>query len=454
MNGNNRKKSTGWYAPMAQNEENMSLQAEPEKKRRGLPLGLQILFGTLLVLALIVGSSAFFAGKAAETVIRESEAESSNPGRDSGFNIILPEDIPGLFDNDGSSDKEDMPEDWKDFFNSFYVTEGGKAYYNIPRVEERPEWEMKLAAPEKEEKTLQQIYQECVDAVVSIRSYEDKETGYYWGTGIVLSEDGLILTNAHVIEDCDSATVALQDETEYEAKLVGTDSTSDIAVLKIEAKGLTPAVFGDSEEITVGDSVAAIGNPLGEEFRATLTDGIISAIDRGVSYDGHSMNLIQTNTAINEGNSGGALVNMYGQVIGMTNMKMMSNYSSIEGIGFAIPSATVKNVVNALIRDGEVRGRPALGITVGAVPDTAAEHYDLPVGLYISMVSEGSDAEKKGLREGDIITAVNGEPAKSSQTIVDIRDTLEIGDSMTFTIWREGETFDVDIELIEYNNVY
>ena len=142
---------------------------------------------------------------------------------------------------------------------------------------------------------------------------------------MILSEDGLILTNTHVIDGCDTAKVELFDKTEYDARLVGADTISDIAVLKIDADGLTAASFGESKDLAVGDKVAAIGNPLGEAFRMTLTDGIISAIERGVSYKGRSMTLLQTNTAINEGNSGGALFNMYGQVIGITNMKMMSS---------------------------------------------------------------------------------------------------------------------------------
>ena len=174
-------------------------------------------------------------------------------------------------------------------------------------------------------------------------------TGYNWGTGVVLSSDGLVLTNTHVIGDCDSAEVVLQGEDRYDAVLVGADTISDLAVLKIEKDGLTPAEFGDSTHLSVGDKVAAIGNPLGDEFTRTLTDGIVSAIDRDISYNGRNMALIQTNAALNEGNSGGALFNMHGQVVGITNMKMMSSFSSIEGIGFAIPSSTVKKVVASLV---------------------------------------------------------------------------------------------------------
>ena len=456
MNNDYDQNPSGWYAPMTPAPAARTVTEEPAPRRRRMPLGWQILLNTLLALALIVFTSLYFSGRGWQP---NAEKPASTREPDSGFSVTIPGEGPGGFFNilpDGGDGKEEtLPEDWKDFFSSYYVTEDtGKIETRIPLAETRPDWELELAPAAKKEQSLQEIYRNCVDSIVSIRSYIDGETGYYWGTGIVLSEDGLILTNAHVIEGCDSAVVVLQNDQEFEVSLIGTDRTSDIAVLKIEAKDLTPAVFGESDALTVGEAVAAIGNPLGEEFRATLTNGIVSAIDRGVNYDGHSMNLIQTNTAINEGNSGGALLNMYGQVVGVTNMKMMSSFSSIEGIGFAIPSTTVRNVVNALIKDGEVLGRPAVGVTVGAIPDTAAEHYELPEGLYVSAVSEDSDAYAKGIREGDIITAVNGEPARTSDDILKVRNGLKVGDTINFTIWRDGESFDVDVALVEHNNIY
>ena len=421
------KNGESWYAPLKREE---AAPAKGKKKKR-LPVGWRIALGALLLFGLIAGSSMLFSNAGSET------------GGGDGGSIQIP--APG----------DQMPEDPKDFFENYYTAPGGgKAEYHLAKEEEQFDFQIELIPVEDGEKSLQEIYADCADSIVAITGYVDGKTGYYWGTGIVMSADGLILTNAHVVEKCDRATVTVSDNTSYEARLVGADAASDVAVLKIDAEGLKPAVFGDSNALSVGEKVAAIGNPLGEDLRATLTDGIISAIDRGVNFNGNSMNLLQTNTAINEGNSGGALFNMFGQVIGVTNMKMMSSYSSIEGIGFAIPSTTVRSVVNSLILYGEVRGRPAVGVTVGAIPENASQQYDLPGGLYVTDVSKGSDAEAKGIVPGDIITAVNGEPAKTTEDIVRVKNALYVGDSITFTIWRNGETFDVEVVLVDFNDIY
>ena len=166
------------------------------------------------------------------------------------------------------------------------------------------------------------------------------------------------------------------------------------------------------------------------------------------------MALLQTNTALNEGNSGGALFNMHGQVVGITNMKMMSSYSSIEGIGFAIPSATVQEVVDSIVRFGEVLGRPSIGITVGAIPEEAESAYELPKGLYISEVQQNSDAWAKGIRPGDILTEVNGIPVVTTAEVSDIKNQFTVGDSLHFTIWRSGQILEFDVLLMENNDLY
>ena len=408
-----------WYAPL---EEHTSPESEKKKRKPG-KASWRIGGAILLVVLLIAASSLIFSG--------------SNQRTEAPY-----------ISGDG------MPDDWNDYLDNYYqVTESKDAEIKLPRAELVPDFKVAISSDRGKELSLQELYDQCSKSIVAIKGYQDGVDGYFWGSGIILSKDGLILTNTHVIENCDTASVTLFDNSSYDAALVGADSTSDIAGLRIEATGLTPASFGDSAELAIGDKVAAIGNPLGETFRMTLTDGIISAIDRGISYNGHSMTLLQTNTAINEGNSGGALFNMYGQVIGVTNMKMMSSYSSIEGIGFAIPSSTIAAVADSLMQYGEVRGRTAIGITVGAIPENVTSHYDLPTGLYVSAVEEKSDAAAKGIQQGDIITAVNGNPASATSDILTVKNTLSVGDTITFTIWRDGETFDVDVTLVDENDL-
>ena len=294
------------------------------------------------------------------------------------------------------------------------------------------------------------VYAKCLPSVVGIHA-DISRSEYSTGTGIVLTADGYIVTNTHVLDGAKAVTVTTSDGTEYTGKLVGADAVSDIAVLKIEAQGLTPAEFGDSSSLQVGDDVVSIGNPLGEQLRWTMTNGIISAINRDMVYNGHSMTLLQTNAAINEGNSGGPLINMYGQVIGITNMKALS--TGVEGIGFAIPTASIRPIVNALLADGRVSGRVSIGITVGAVSSAASEYYDLPDGLYISAVAEGSDAEKQGIQSGDMLLAVNGQAVTTTYDVSAAKDGLKVGDTVTLTIYRDGKTFDVDVKLVDTHDI-
>lgn len=303
-------------------------------------------------------------------------------------------------------------------------------------------------SPDELELSLQDIYKKNVPSIVGIEAVVDG--GYYTGTGIIMSEDGFIVTNAHVIEGAEKILVTLyNDDAEYDASLVGSDAQSDLAVLKIEASGLTAAEFGNSDILEVGDKVVAIGNPLGQNL--TMTDGIISATSREITYDGYSMTLLQTNAAINEGNSGGPLINMYGQVIGITNMKMISYYSSIEGIGFAIPSAFIKTIVDELLEQGYISGRPTIGITVIALNEYVARQYgvDITSGVYVASVDEGSDAYKKGLRTGDIITAVEGEAITTVAELQERKNELGVGDTLNLTIYRDGGTFALDIMLVD-----
>ena len=400
-----------WYAPLERPK-------TEKKKKRSLKSTWLWIGLPVLVLLLIVGTSLAFAGTG-----------STAPGA--------------------------MPKDWNEYLENFYQSSQSDALEtSIERTVLEQPFTLPLAQPGEQELSLQELYAACADSIVGITAYPEDQDGYYWGTGVIAGENGLIVTNAHVIEGCASAEVTLYNNESYEVLLVGADTVSDLALLKIDCSGLPAASFADISSLSVGDPVAAIGNPLSEEFRSTLTNGIISAIDRGMNYNGHTMSLLQTNAAINQGNSGGALFNMYGQVVGITNMKMMSYFSSIEGIGFAIPSSTVKAVVDQLAENGEVRGRPSIGITVGAIPQEAVENYELPEGLYISAVAENSDAAAQGIREGDILLAIDGQSVSTTEEVAAIRDTKSVGDSLRFTIWRQGETFEVDVLLMETNDIY
>ena len=301
--------------------------------------------------------------------------------------------------------------------------------------------------PQTEAHTLQTIYQENIQSIVSI--WGDAGTSYSFGTGVVLSADGYIITNTHVIEGCSSVEVVLQDDSSYEALLVGMDVPTDLAVLKIDAQDLHPAVFGNSDELQVGDTVVAIGNPLGQELRGTMTDGIISAINRDVDVDGYSMVLIQTTAALNSGNSGGALINEYGQVVGITNMKMSAYDDTVEGLGFAIPTTTVKTVVDDLIHQGYVSGEPSIGITCYTVTEEMAEEYDLPLGVYVKSVQQDSDAKKQGVFPGDVIVEANGQSITTIEELLALKEGMEAGDVIHFRLWRSGGYLERDVTLME-----
>ena len=303
------------------------------------------------------------------------------------------------------------------------------------------------AQPWSEPHTLQTIYQENIQSIVSI--WGDAGDAYSYGTGVVLSEDGYIITNAHVIEGCSQVEVVLQDDRSFDAQLVGMDVPTDLAVLKIDAWDLQPAVFGDSDEMQVGDTVVAIGNPLGQELRGTMTDGIISAINRDVDVDGYSMVLIQTTAALNSGNSGGALINEYGQVIGITNMKMYAYDDTVEGLGFAIPTTTVKTVVDALLRQGHVSGEPTIGITCYTVTEAMAEEYDMPRGVCVKSVQKNSDAKTQGIFPGDVIVEANGQTITTVEELLALKEGMEAGDVIHFRLWREGGYLERDVTLME-----
>lgn len=284
-------------------------------------------------------------------------------------------------------------------------------------------------------------------SVVSITAMEPE--GVSQGTGVVMTANGYVLTNAHVIENAFRVRIATWDNRTLDARLVGEDAESDLAVLKIEAMDLTPAAFGDSAQTVVGDSVVAIGNPLGDELRGTMTEGIISAINRDITVGDWPMTLMQTTAALNSGNSGGALVNRWSQVIGITNMKIMAQDSTIEGLGFAIPTATVKPIVDDLIACGHVTGRPSLGITVQALSAQERETAGVEHGLWLKKIETGSQAGAAGLREGDILLSANGKQLDQVQDLLAVKEALKVGDVITFQATRDGRTFTAGVALVE-----
>ncbi len=281
------------------------------------------------------------------------------------------------------------------------------------------------------------------------------------GTGVVISSDGYIVTNAHVIYDSSSGygeaqSVEIQmsdQETIYEAAIVAYDVESDLAVLKVEQTGLVAAEFGDSDECQVGELVVAIGNPLGLELQNTVTCGIISALNREITINDKKMRLIQTDTAINSGNSGGPLINSAGQVIGINSAKMSSSYSSnnasIEGIGFAIPITEAKEIVDDLITYGYVTGRPQLGITCQDVSEAVAQAYNFPMGACIISITEGGAADKAGLQVQDFIIAIDGNTITTTEELNEYKNQHDAGEQVVLTIVRQGQQMDVTVTLEE-----
>lgn len=293
----------------------------------------------------------------------------------------------------------------------------------------------------------------CGGSVVAITT-ESVVTGQFMqqyvskgaGSGVVLSKDGYIVTNHHVINGANSITVTTSDGKEYKAKLVGSSATNDVALIKVEADNLLAATIGDSEKIVVGQAAIVIGNPLGT-LAGTVTNGVISALDREITLDGVTMNLLQTNAAVNPGNSGGALFDSTGKLVGIINAK--SSGEEIEGIGFAIPINDVMTVVKQLKENGYVEGGLKLGITMINITDaqTAANYRVSALGVYVTKITPGSLAEKHGIKVGDRLVALNGEEIASASEIVSYMQKAKAGDILTMTVSRAGKMMDIKIDI-------
>ena len=294
--------------------------------------------------------------------------------------------------------------------------------------------------------TAQEIYQQVNPAVVTVLVQREDKMGL--GTGVIFREDGYVITNQHVLEGASECMVVLADEYSYPAKYVASDIDNDLGILKIDSELYQDEVtfpiaeFGDSDGRVVGDKVYAIGNPVGFELRGTLTDGIVSAIDRNVWVDNRYMTLIQTNAALNSGNSGGPLINEYGQVVGINVIKMTSKYNNVEGLGFAIPSTDMERIINDLLAYGELQPEPLLGITVLTVAEEVEEGV---WGLRVEEVTPGSSGDVAGVRIGDFLLTADGEALSTSQDLLRIRRQHYLGDEMPVTLWRNGEILEVTL---------
>ncbi len=275
----------------------------------------------------------------------------------------------------------------------------------------------------------------------------DDEIEQSSGSGVILSSDGYIVTNNHVVENATRLTVILNTGAEYTAKLVGKDPSTDLAVIKIDAENLVFAQMGSSSSLRVGETAVAIGNPLGQEFAGTTTQGIISGLNRSVTVDNKTMNLIQTDAAINPGNSGGALVNECGALIGINTVKISSE--TLEGLGFAIPIDEAKPVIQELITNGYVTGRPVIGIGGRAVTEKDAKAYNMKVGVYVSSLTPSGPAYLAGIKIGDIIVECEGEPIETVDDINEIKNKKSPGDELGLKVYRKDKYVELKVILGE-----
>ena len=304
------------------------------------------------------------------------------------------------------------------------------------------------------ELTMPEVYAANVDSVVSI-NVSSKSTNYFGqtvenaasGSGFIITQDGYIVTNYHVVEGASSTKVTLYNGETYDAKIIGGDEEYDIAVIKIDVTDLTPVVLGDSSKLAIGETVAAIGNPLGE-LTFSMSQGIVSCTDRAINVDGTPFNMIQVDCSINPGNSGGPLVNTYGEVVGIVSAKY-SSYSSttVEGIGFAIPINDVVAMIEDIMTNGFVTNKPFIGITPGTMTKQMAQQYRYTIseGVFVYSVEPGSAADKAGLKMGDVITKIDDKEIKDTADLTAAKKSYSAGDTATFTIYRAGETMTVSL---------
>lgn len=347
-------------------------------------------------------------------------------------------DIPLIgtfFDNSDSDSNKKADKDSDD------KAKDNKKNKNLPSLLQMAGRENALSIPE--------IVKKVTPSVVGISSKLTQGTST--GTGIIMTADGYIITNGHVVEGATQITVVISNSEkkldEVNAKLIGIDAKTDLAVIKVDKTGLTPAEFGKSEDLQVGELAIAIGNPLGFELAGSVTGGIISALNREITIEDKQFTLIQTDAAINPGNSGGPLVNSYGQVIGINSAKISTAYA--EGLGFAIPIDGAKPIIDSLIQYGYVKGRPMLGVNGEEITAVVARYYSLPEGILVKFIEEGSGAEKAGIQNGDVIISIDGKAIKTMAELNKIKDTHKAGETVKIGLYRKGKNIEVDVVLAE-----
>lgn len=392
----------------------------PQKKTKGGIIALIIVLCSLLTIG--------FIGMMVYGFSADIKEDLNNDRSDSGNSFRLP-------NKDSTTPFETLPDtssQGKTHDESDYSDKVNKDYSGM-KLESNPK-----DAKTNNSYTSAKASEKVSDSVVGILCYSDDvpdqadtTTASSQGSGIIFSQDGYVITNAHVIGNSKTAyaiRVVTSDGKVYKAGVVGYDSRTDIAVLKMDdAKGLTPATFGDSSQLEVGQDIIVVGNPGGLDYQNTTTKGVISALDRKLSTSSLTK-YIQTDAAINPGNSGGPLVNYYGQVVGITTSKIVSE--TYEGMGFAIPSQTVKSIVDTLVKNGYVEGRVKIGISGIAVTSDQASNYNIPQGIYVQSIVSGGPCDGTSLKEGDIITEVDGETITSFADVYAILETHKPGDKI------------------------
>lgn len=325
-------------------------------------------------------------------------------------------------------------------YSSWEQEEDPSAPPSIPQAETGTGVILSITPPSGEALTYTQVYEKAAPSIAALTAYSAGMVST--GTGIVLTADGYIVTNAHIIAGAEQVNVTLSDDSLWSAQLVGFEPLEDLAVLKIDASGLTPAQFGDDTLLRSGDPVSAIGNPMG--YRSTITPGIVSALDQPVSVEGTTMYLLQTSAAINYGSSGGALLTDRGQVVGVTTIKIVADDGSAEGLGFAIPTTRVKQVVDRLIAGAPVT-RPSLGIIVRRGQGENG-------GLVVEEVDPDSDCHRQGIQPQDIIVAANGQQVQTFADLERIKRTLDVGDSLLLEVLRGGEHLEFTVTLMDQDD--